>query len=422
MRHRALLKSHESADVYDVLLDVSGTDVEMFVDETSVGKWSVEHFIGEPQHNGFQLRVDGERWIVAPRDRPLFEADTVLRTPRVSQARFANRHRRIATLISDLRRSTTRRLIMWYLVLVAMSVGSFGFGVIVGRYRVDGDNAFTWGLLGVLAAISILLGRALTAAASARRERPDTSEPPAPAEPRVDAVSRLLSTLQFQAPSSEPQLDESSPETDSPLPDEVPADPVVTIDLSSIEAEAETIEPQTRVEEAETIEPQTRVEEAETIEPQTRAEEAETMETQPEETPTEDTPTPDTRTEEFTEPVVDRGRVRLPINSGLPPVIPRRERARRQDREDDRVVVLNLESTDDLTTIHGIGPAFAAVLAEVGIHSYQQLASIDGATLAALRTRLGPLAGRIERDRWIESAAAAYRAKLNERRRDAVSM
>ncbi|HVR31603.1 MAG TPA: hypothetical protein VMS74_02735 [Acidimicrobiia bacterium] len=389
MLHRALLKSHDSADVYDVLLDVSGTDVEMFVDETSVGKWSVEQFIGEPQDKGYQLRVDGERWIVAPRDRPLFEADTVLRTPRVSQARFANRHRRISTLLSELRRSTTRRLVMWYLVLVAMSVGSFGFGVIVGRYRVDGDNVFTWGLIGVLAAISILLGRALTAAASEHREPLGTSEPPALAEPRVDAVSRLLSTLQFQAPSSEPQLDESPPEHHPLPPEEVLGDPVVTIDLTSIEA----------------------VPDESARETDSRAEETEKLDTQ----------TEDTQTEEFAEPVVDRGRVRLPIHSGLPPAIPR-ERGRRQDREDDRVVVLNLESTDDLTTIHGIGPAFAAVLGEIGIHSYQQLASIDGATLAALRTRLGPLASRIERDRWIESAAAAYRAKLNERRRDAVSM
>jgi predicted flap endonuclease-1-like 5' DNA nuclease len=78
------------------------------------------------------------------------------------------------------------------------------------------------------------------------------------------------------------------------------------------------------------------------------------------------------------------------------------------------------DDEDDLTTIHGIGPAYAAVLGELGIHSYRQLASIDSGTLAELRSRLGPLARRIERDRWIESAAAAYRAKRNESRRDAV--
>ena len=389
MLHGALLKAHDSADVYDVLLDVSGTDVEMFVDETSVGMWSVEHFIGEPQANGFQLRVDGERWIVAPRDRLLFEADTVLRTPRLSQARFVNRHRRISTLLSGLRRRATRRLVMGYLVLVAMSVGSFGFGVIVGRYRVDGDNAFTWGLIGVLAAITILLGRALTAAAYEHRERLSTSERPAPLEPRVDAVNRLLSTLQFRAPSSEAQLEGPSPEAQPPPQGEVLGDPMSTIDRSSGEAVRDKSERESPQEE-------------------TQSEETRTEETQPE----------DTRLEEFTEAVVERGRVRLPTRASLP----RDERGRRQGPEEARVVVLNLESTDDLTTIRGIGPAFAVVLSEIGIHSYQQLASIDNSTLAALRTRLGPLAGRIDRDRWIESAAAAHRAKLNERRQSAVSM
>ena len=177
-----------------------------------------------------------------------------------------------------------------------------------------------------------------------------------------------------------------------------------TIDRSSGEAVRDKSERESPVEDA-------RTEDA-------RTEDARTEDIRTEDIRTEDIRTEDTQPEDSTETVVDRGRVRLPIQAGFP----HSERVTRRGPEEDGVLVLNLESTDDLTTIRGIGPAFAVVLGEIGIRSYQQLASIDSSTLAALRTRLGPLAGRIERDRWIESAAAASRAKLNERRQDAVSM
>lgn len=70
-----------------------------------------------------------------------------------------------------------------------------------------------------------------------------------------------------------------------------------------------------------------------------------------------------------------------------------------------------------LTTLKGLGPRAAAVLASEGIASVADLAALDDAAAAALDGRLGALAGRIARDRWVEQArlltrgdTAAYEA------------
>ncbi len=60
---------------------------------------------------------------------------------------------------------------------------------------------------------------------------------------------------------------------------------------------------------------------------------------------------------------------------------------------------------DDLTAIKGIGPKFAKTLNEHGIQSYQQLASLSPADVAALEEKLG-FAGRFARENWIEQARA----------------
>lgn len=57
-----------------------------------------------------------------------------------------------------------------------------------------------------------------------------------------------------------------------------------------------------------------------------------------------------------------------------------------------------------LTTLKGLGPRAAAVLADEGIASVADLAALDDAAATALDARLGPLAGRIARDRWVEQA------------------
>jgi nucleotidyltransferase/DNA polymerase involved in DNA repair len=59
---------------------------------------------------------------------------------------------------------------------------------------------------------------------------------------------------------------------------------------------------------------------------------------------------------------------------------------------------------DDLTTIVGIGPVYAAALNRIGIQSFRQLAAQNADSLAARLTAVRVSAARIRRDRWIEQA------------------
>ena len=54
--------------------------------------------------------------------------------------------------------------------------------------------------------------------------------------------------------------------------------------------------------------------------------------------------------------------------------------------------------------LKGLGPKVATRLAELGIHRVGQIAALDPAQATALDAQLGPFAGRMERDRWIEQA------------------
>ena len=67
--------------------------------------------------------------------------------------------------------------------------------------------------------------------------------------------------------------------------------------------------------------------------------------------------------------------------------------------------------SDDLTVVRGIGPAIERTLKGMGITSLHQIASLTPADVATVTAALGAFPGRIERDRWMESAAAEHRKK-----------
>ena len=55
---------------------------------------------------------------------------------------------------------------------------------------------------------------------------------------------------------------------------------------------------------------------------------------------------------------------------------------------------------DDLLRIKGVGPKLARMLYDMGITHYSQIAAWSPSDIAAVDARLGPFAGRIERDEW----------------------
>lgn len=57
-----------------------------------------------------------------------------------------------------------------------------------------------------------------------------------------------------------------------------------------------------------------------------------------------------------------------------------------------------------VTQLKGLGPKVAARLAELGVTTVGQIAALDADQAQTLDARLGPFAGRLHRDRWIEQA------------------
>lgn len=60
---------------------------------------------------------------------------------------------------------------------------------------------------------------------------------------------------------------------------------------------------------------------------------------------------------------------------------------------------------DDLARIKGLGPKLQALLPQLGITTYAQIAALDDAALAKLDGQLGAFAGRPARDGWVEQAS-----------------
>jgi predicted flap endonuclease-1-like 5' DNA nuclease len=61
-------------------------------------------------------------------------------------------------------------------------------------------------------------------------------------------------------------------------------------------------------------------------------------------------------------------------------------------------------AVDDLSRIKGIGPKLVALLGELGVTSYAQIATWDAAAIERIDAQLGRFAGRITRDQWVEQA------------------
>lgn len=60
---------------------------------------------------------------------------------------------------------------------------------------------------------------------------------------------------------------------------------------------------------------------------------------------------------------------------------------------------------DVLTTLKGLGPKAAAMLNDLGITRFDQLAALTPDQQTAIDDRMGNFKGRIHKDRWVEQAA-----------------
>ncbi|MDJ0952223.1 MAG: hypothetical protein QNJ81_00965 [Acidimicrobiia bacterium] len=69
---------------------------------------------------------------------------------------------------------------------------------------------------------------------------------------------------------------------------------------------------------------------------------------------------------------------------------------------------------DDLKQVHGIGPKLERTLKDLGITSFRQIAGFRDDDIVYVTAALGAFKGRIERDDWMSSAAAAHAREYGE--------
>ena len=62
------------------------------------------------------------------------------------------------------------------------------------------------------------------------------------------------------------------------------------------------------------------------------------------------------------------------------------------------------QAGDDLSKIKGLGPKLQTLLPSLGLSTYTQIAALSEADLVKLDSQLGPFAGRLVRDGWVEQA------------------
>ena len=95
----------------------------------------------------------------------------------------------------------------------------------------------------------------------------------------------------------------------------------------------------------------------------------------------------------------------------------------RQTRQNGSQLSLQMEQTqaakgqqkDDLSKIHGIGPAFAKTLNKMGLHTFVQIARWKPEDIDKVAKKLYTAPERIKRDKWVEEAKKEHFRKYGER-------
>ena len=69
---------------------------------------------------------------------------------------------------------------------------------------------------------------------------------------------------------------------------------------------------------------------------------------------------------------------------------------------------------DELREINGIGPALETKLRRLGFATFEKLATLDRDGVEHLAEKVGVASSRIRRERWVQGAKRAHRAKYGQ--------
>ena len=93
------------------------------------------------------------------------------------------------------------------------------------------------------------------------------------------------------------------------------------------------------------------------------------------------------------EPVVEKAPAPAPVVEPAPAPIPA-----------SPAVAAPNDGADDLLKLKGVGPKLGALLTELGVTSYAQIAGWSDSDITAIDAKLGNFKGRPVRDQWIDQA------------------
>ncbi|PHP21161.1 hypothetical protein CG471_03080 [Sphingobium sp. IP1] len=93
------------------------------------------------------------------------------------------------------------------------------------------------------------------------------------------------------------------------------------------------------------------------------------------------------------EPVIEKAPAPAPVVEPAPAPIPA-----------SPAVAAPSDDADDLLKLKGVGPKLGALLTDLGVTRYAQIAGWSDSDIAAIDTKLGNFKGRPVRDQWIDQA------------------
>jgi predicted flap endonuclease-1-like 5' DNA nuclease len=110
-----------------------------------------------------------------------------------------------------------------------------------------------------------------------------------------------------------------------------------------------------------------------------------------------------------------RAALRIKTDGGVvPPHQKTRQSASQLSLEMEQAKAVKDKPKDDLSKIHGIGPAFARTLNKMGLYSFDQIAHWTPEDIDKVAKKLYTAPERIKRDKWIIEAKKLHEQKYGQ--------